>query len=134
MIFFQNYPFLIPLISVFCAELIKVSIESVRKKHWSIKNFLHSGGMPSGHSSLSGGILYTSFHISGIQSVEFSIATVLAIVVMYDAINLRRQAGKHARVLNTLQKKEKLDERLGHTFMEMLMGFILGIGVAIVLL
>jgi uncharacterized protein len=77
----------------------------------------------------------------------FAIATIFAIVTMYDASGVRRQAGKHATVLNQLvfefkklvsevkampDKKEEevrkeLKELLGHEPSEVLFGGLTGI-------
>ena len=59
-------------------------------------------------------------------SFEFSISFILAMVVMYDAIGVRQETGKQARVLNRLLfddflkldgvvLQEKLKEYVGHT-------------------
>ena len=60
---------------------------------------------------------------------------------MYDAMNVRRQAGEHAKVINRMiNDKESgkeggfddvtLQEKLGHTPLEVLGGALLGIIVA----
>jgi hypothetical protein len=60
-------------------------------------------------------------------------------IVIYDATGIRRQAGKHARIINQMitdltsghpLKQEQLREILGHTPMEALAGTILGIATA----
>lgn len=129
--FFRTYPFLIPLFALFLAESLKVLITSVQQKHFSAKTFLHSGGMPSGHSTLVSSLATIVCLKNGVHSVEFAIAMVMAIVVLYDAVSIRWQAGKHAKILNQLQNEKKLDERLGHTYWQMLAGTILGITVSV---
>ncbi len=126
----HDFPFLIPLVALFLAESLKVVITSVQQKKLSLRTFLHSGGMPSGHSSLVSSLATVVYFVSGLGSVEFAIAMVLAIIVLYDAVSLRWQAGKHAKVLNTLQSEKKLDERLGHTYLQMFAGIVLGTSVA----
>lgn len=128
--FFQTHSFLIPLFALFLAESLKVLVTSIQQKHLSLKTFLHSGGMPSGHSALVSSLATLVYFKFSSQSIEFAIAFVLAIVVLYDAVSIRWQAGKHAQVLNKLQKEKKLDERLGHTYLQMFAGIILGICVA----
>lgn len=122
----HEYPFLIPIFALFIAESLKVIITSVQQKHLSIKTFLHSGGMPSGHSTLVSSLVALVYFKFSANSIEFAIATVLAIIVLYDAVTLRWQAGKHAKILNKLQSEKKLDERLGHTYLQMLAGTVLG--------
>jgi acid phosphatase family membrane protein YuiD len=72
----------------------------------------------------------------------FAIALVLALIVMYDAMNLRAEAGKHADLLNELlllsvikeayKEREKLKELLGHTPFEVMAGAIIGVTAAVV--
>lgn len=130
--FFQEFPFLIPLFALFLAETFKVIITSIQQKQLSLKIFLHSGGMPSGHSTLASSLATVVYFKSSPQSIEFAIAIVLAIVVLYDAVSIRWQAGKHAQVLNKLQSEKKLDERLGHTYLQMFAGICLGVAVGVI--
>lgn len=131
--FFQNYPFLIPLVALFLAESLKLVITSIQQKHFSAQTFLHSGGMPSGHSTLVSALATLIALKKSVHSIEFAMAMVLAIVVLYDAVSIRWQAGKHAKILNQLQKEKKLDEQLGHSYLQMFAGTVLGILVTIVL-
>ncbi len=131
---FQNYPILVPLFIVIITEILKVVISSIKQKKLLLNQFFHSGGMPSAHASLVGSLLFVVYFLRGISSPEFAITGIFALIVVYDAMNVRMEAGKHALVLNTLQKKEQLDERLGHTVVEAVCGFLFGIIVAWVLL
>ena len=75
----------------------------------------------------------------GWQSAEFAIATIFAIVVMYDAAGVRQAAGKQARILNQIIdelfsdnhkfNEEKLKELLGHTPVQVIAGSVLGIAI-----
>ena len=74
--------------------------------------------------------------VNGIHSVEFAIATLFAVVTMYDATGVRQEAGKHAKILNRVleerrrynaEEMHELKEFLGHTPLEVLMGAILGL-------
>lgn len=125
--FWQQYPFLIPFSALLLAEILKIVFDSIKNKKLSFKNFLHSGGFPSGHSALVSSLATLVYFKFSPQSMEFALAMVLAIIVLYDAVNLRGEAGKHAQVLNQLQKKAKLEERLGHTYLQMLAGVVVGI-------
>lgn len=135
MTFFRTYPIFVPLIAGFLAESAKVIIYSLRNKKLCRDRFFHSGGMPSGHSALVGSLIFTVLLIEkDLRSANVTITFIFALIVMYDALNVRRQAGKHAQVLNRLQKKEKLDEVLGHTLPQVIAGFLLGMTTAVVLL
>ena len=76
--------------------------------------------------------------MNGASSVECAISIVFLGIVLYDATGIRRQAGKHAKALNTLvdniEKREGIEiiseefkEFLGHTPVEVLIGSILGV-------
>jgi acid phosphatase family membrane protein YuiD len=75
----------------------------------------------------------------GFDSALFALAFAIAMIVIYDATGIRRQAGKHAELINAMindlatgnpLKEEQLREVLGHTPMEALGGIFLGLIVA----
>lgn len=103
-----------------------------------------SGGMPSSHSATVCGLATAAGITYGGGSFEFAISVILAIIVMYDAMGVRRETGIQAKVLNemleafsTMGKKmspeEKLKEFVGHTPLQVLAGAILGIVIAVVI-
>ncbi len=73
---------------------------------------------------------------NGAWSDEFAICLVFSIIIIYDAMNVRYQSGLHARVLNRLTPDdgETLNESMGHTPLEALIGGIIGFLTAVVLL
>lgn len=130
-------------IAWFIAQFYKVATTIFIDKKLNIRRIFETGGMPSSHSSTMSA-LSTSIGIAyGTQSAIFAISFVFAGIVMYDAAGIRRAAGKHAGLLNTLLDKfaskvgekihdGKLKELLGHTPTEVLVGAILGVAVAFV--
>lgn len=123
------------------AQLLKTIIHLYFTKSFVPERLVGSGGMPSSHSatvcalSTAAGIQY------GLNSGEFAIATILAIVVMYDAIGVRRETGIQAKIINEMMEvfssmnkelsaEDKLKELVGHTPLQVLMGAILGIAIA----
>ena len=78
----------------------------------------------------------------GWDSIEFAMATIFAVIVMYDAAGVRQAAGKHAQVINHIVAEffsdehpfgeAKLKELLGHTPIQVVMGGILGVAVAFI--
>jgi len=120
--------FFIPFFTLFCTEILKVIIQSIKQKEFSIAWFLHSGGMPSGHSSFTSSVATLTAYVKGYDSIEFLIALSLAIVVMYDARGLRAQVGKHAESINKLSSSKKThDIYAGHTNLEVIIGASFGI-------
>jgi len=95
--------------------------------------------MPSSHSALVAGACHAVGLRSGFDSPLYAISFVLAMIVIYDATGIRRQAGKHAELINAIiedlatghpLQQEKLREVLGHTPLEAVGGTILGLLIA----
>ncbi|MCS7057450.1 MAG: divergent PAP2 family protein [Meiothermus sp.] len=120
------------------AQLIKLFIYYWVEKRWQWERLAETGGMPSSHSATVAALATGVGLTEGLDSAYFAIAVVLAIIVMYDATGIRRAAGLHAQRLNDLfeefravfqqgPKPEPLKELLGHTYLEVAVGALLGI-------
>jgi len=121
------------------AQLIKVPWGYFSSGRWDWVLLLRAGGMPSSHSALVAGVAHAIGLFEGFASPIFALALTLAVIVIYDATGIRRQAGMHAEFINRIiqdrlkgkvSSDRKLREVLGHTPMEALAGTILGIAVA----
>jgi acid phosphatase family membrane protein YuiD len=121
------------------AQALKIftSLRQDRRIDWS--KIMGPGGMPSSHSAFVTSLAVAIGLTEGWDSGMFAVSFVFAAVVMYDAAGVRRAAGRQARVLNqlmTIMLKEghlpatKLRELLGHTPFEVVIGALLGTGVA----
>ncbi len=131
---FHDFPVLVPLFAGFIAELGKLVGVFFRKSKIELRDILQSGGLPSGHATFVSALVSTIWLLAGMQSLLFAIAAVLAIVVMYDAMKIRRAAGKHAAELNQILGEKKYAESLGHTPFEVFVGLLFGTGIAFCLL
>lgn len=118
------------------AQVVKVPLEysQTHKWHWAL--LFQAGGMPSSHSALVVGVTHGIGLAAGFNSPTFALSFAMAMVVLYDATGIRRQAGLHAELINAMiedlasghpLKNEQLKEVLGHTPMEVLGGIILGL-------
>ena len=124
------------LLSWLIAQVIKVILVLVTTKKVDLSRMFGSGGMPSSHSSLVCSLVVMTGRIEGASSVAFAITFALAVIVMYDAANVRQEAGKHAKMINIImdqiEEKEHIEidknlkELLGHTPFEVIIGAILG--------
>lgn len=120
------------------AQVLKTLINFLSVKEFNPERLFGSGGMPSSHSSTVCALVTAVAIKHGMADYEFAMAAVFAIIVMYDAMNVRREAGEHAKWINliatTLQPdiplERKFKEYLGHTPLQVLMGAILGMAVA----
>ena len=126
------------------AQVAKTIIHLIVTKKFVVERLVGSGGMPSCHSATVCALSTATGMECGASSPEFAIAVMLAIIVMYDAMGVRRETGIHAKVLNEMievftkmgkkmSAEEKLKEFIGHTPLQVLVGAILGIIVAVVM-
>lgn len=125
------------------AQVLKTLIHLYFTKSFVAERLVGSGGMPSSHSATVCALSTSTLMQYGIQSFEFAIAVIFAIVVMYDAIGVRRETGIQAKIINEmmdlfnsmnkeLSREDKLKEFVGHTPIQVLVGAILGILIGIV--
>ncbi|MDR2903816.1 MAG: divergent PAP2 family protein [Clostridiales bacterium] len=130
----------IALLAFAIAQLIKVVVDLFRTKKINTSLLIGSGGMPSSHSAFVTAMTTAVGLQDGFDSALFAISAILSMVVMYDAAGVRRAAGRHAAIINTiienvensgLKLDKKLKELLGHSPIEVAAGAILGIAVAI---
>lgn len=123
------------------AQGLKLVIYSLLERRWSWERMLESGGMPSSHSATVAALATGVGLETGLDSTLFAVTMIFALIVMYDATGIRRAAGQQAELLNDLVeelrtvlhegfKPTPLKELLGHTYLEVLMGAILGVLVA----
>jgi len=125
----------------FITQTIKLVIGVIQHKKFDFRWFIGSGGMPSSHAA-GASCLATAVGIEqGFSSAYFALAAAFAIVVMFDAQGVRRSAGKQARILNKVMEdiywqgkiqEMRLRELVGHTPIEVIVGLILGIIIAVV--
>ncbi len=124
------------------AQVIKTLIHMWLTRSFTPERMVGSGGMPSSHSATVCGLATATWLISGPGSFEFAVSVIFAIVVMHDAIGVRRETGIQAKVLNQMitlfedmgsdmSAQDKLKEFVGHTPLQVLIGALLGIGVAL---
>ena len=123
------------------AQVIKFVVVLVTEKRLDWRHIVSSGGMPSSHSAFVCACAASVAYLYGWSSPLFAIAASMAIVVMYDASNVRRAAGEQAKILNYIMEHwtemkpaifgKELKEFLGHTPFQVLMGGLLGISVGL---
>lgn len=136
--FITNKFFITAVVSWTVAQVLKVFIHAFITKTWDFSRLFGDGGMPSGHSATVSSLATISALTYGFGSFEFAISGILAIIVCHDAMGVRLEAGKHAKLLNILvdsfEKFSKnelpevvLKEFVGHTPLQVITGIILGI-------
>ncbi len=140
----MNKPVITALTTIGIAQLLKIPIHRITDGHWNWRLFFETGGMPSSHSAgVSSLAAYVAFK-SGVKTVDFALASIFGLLVMYDAQGVRRQAGELTIKVNELEEQlerirgkedrhyhdrkiKKMRERLGHQPVEVVAGALLGI-------
>ena len=128
------------------AQVAKAVINAIVNKKFSLDRLVGDGGMPSGHSATVTALAVMCGLTEGFGSTVFGLAMIFAIVVMHDAMGVRREAGKHARSIISIVeqlndyfsehddkiKTEKLKVLVGHTPLQVVVGSLLGAVIALV--
>jgi acid phosphatase family membrane protein YuiD len=137
--FVHNKIFLTVLSSWVIAQALKVIVGYFIEKKVDFRWFVGTGGMPSSHTA-GASCLATAVGLSyGFDSVHFALAASFAIVVMFDAQGVRRATGRQARILNKIMddiyfqgkiQEGRLRELVGHTPIEVVAGFVVGVVIA----
>jgi len=138
---FDNRVLIVSFLAWEIAQVSKIIYELIRERRLVLSRIVSSGGMPSSHSALVTALATAVGRVSGVQSPLFAVAVVLASIVMYDAAGVRRAVSIQARILNQMideafQGKpfaeKRLRELIGHSPIQVLVGALLGVGVALV--
>lgn len=146
MIILARHPvFLSALMSWFVAQFAKALISSLRHPAGSFREvlltlFWKTGGMPSSHSALSVSITTAIAYTSGISSDVFILSFFFSMVVIRDAVGVRRSSGLQARAINQMGRElakangtvfSPVKEVHGHTIPQIIVGSLLGFFIAL---
>ncbi len=123
------------------AQFTKVVIVLISEKRWAFTRLRETGGMPSSHTAMVSALSTSCGIYYGLDSASFAISLVVGVIVIYDALGIRRAAGRHAEILNELvqglshlfeeEKRPKaLKTLLGHTYPQVFVGLLLGVAIA----
>lgn len=141
---YHNKVFMAAVTGWFVAQILKTIIHMWFNRRFVAERLVGSGGMPSSHSSTVCALVTATGIEYGGGSFQFAIAAIFAIIVMYDAMGVRRETGIQAKVLNEMMElftkmgkemtaEDRLKEFVGHTPLQVLMGAILGVGIAVLM-
>ncbi len=130
--FFYSHLILIPTVSFLIAVIIKWFSSIFMSWKFNLKKALSSWWMPSVHSAVVTALTTAVSLKYWVSSDLFAITLWFTVIIIYDAINIRYEAGLHAAAINKLLW-EKFKESLGHLPSEAFAGSVLWILVAIFL-
>jgi acid phosphatase family membrane protein YuiD len=129
------------ILSGLIAQVFKVLIDLLKTRRLNLIKILDTGGMPSSHTSLVTTLTIGVGSESGINSAIFSVALIFSLYFIFEATGLRQEVGKQARVLNEMVDEmllthqfnaRRLRELVGHTWIEIYGGFVVGVAVALI--
>jgi len=131
-----------PLAAWLVTQVLKVIIESIKSRKLVLDRLFGDGGMPSSHSAIVCALATTCLLCFGFTSIYFAITAVLAGLIMHDASGVRLESGKQAKAINEIHEylqsllklpvKERLEELVGHTHFQVLIGAMTGITIALI--
>jgi acid phosphatase family membrane protein YuiD len=142
------YPLVTALLSNILAQVLKTVVYYYRTGKWDFHWVIASGGFPSSHSSTVTALSISIGIQEGFDSAIFAVTTIFSFIVMYDACHVRYYSGKNIELTQQLVKdlremtglhfddpiyQEKLKNVLGHKFVEVIGGFVVGLAVPLIL-
>lgn len=115
-------------------KLLLITLHHHLRPRW--EDIVVTGGMPSTHCAIVTALCLSILRTEGWQSPSFVIAAVLAVIVIRDALGVRRTAGDEGRTINRIIRLAHVRTRpvhysLGHTPREVAVGIAIGALVAL---
>ena len=128
----MNPALLITVAIQLACQAFKVVYYSIRNRRLEAHRLFSTGGMPSAHSAFVSALVVSVGLVEGWSSAAFTVAVVLAAIVVFDAVRLRRTVDHHSRVLHELiallpDKRPAFDPPVvGHSAAEVVAGMVVG--------
>ena len=141
------YPFWSAATAAILAQVSKPIFYYFKTGTWNWRTMGASGGFPSSHAALVSALTLSVGLNDNFRSTIFAVTAAFAIIVVYDAANVRYYTGQNIRITKQLIKdlqeelpvdlddpiyETKLKDVIGHKWTEVFGGIILGICVALV--
>ncbi len=136
-----NAPWVAALAAGAVAQTIKLVWALARPKTLGWRALLNLPGMPSTWAAICAALCTLLWRHAGLDSSLLAVCTAFSCLVLYDALKLRRSAGRQARLLNAIARDLELHqpeaagrhlrELLGETPAQVLAGIALGIAVGV---
>jgi acid phosphatase family membrane protein YuiD len=133
---------IIPLVAAIIAQLAKFLVKSNDTKI-SWRSLMAYSGMPSSHAAVTVSLSTVIALGEGFNSATFALAAIFTVIVIRDAVGLRRQVGRQGAIINELAKElnqerllhekfPQLLEKVGHTPAQLAVGSLLGLIIGII--
>ncbi len=85
-------------------QVLKSLLHAVRRRQRSLSLFADLESFPNFHSVLGGSLIFQVGQSSGFESVDFAVACMFTMILLYDTAGVKRAAGKQAWMLNRLSE------------------------------
>lgn len=131
--FFYEHLLLIPATTFVVTVFLKWIFVKLKTWKVDISRSLWSWWMPSVHSSVVVSLATAIAIKYWIDNDLFAIAMSFTVIIIYDAINVRFEAGQHAIAINESLWHKKFKESLWHLPSEAFAWSLLGIIVAVII-
>ena len=143
--FLYDYQLIITAVAGWAAaQVTKTLLYWIVNKEFRAERLIGNGGMPSSHSSTVCSLSTAVLLRCGADSAAFAIAAVFSIIVLTDAMGVRLETGKQAKLLNQIieenilmfkekDREKRLKELVGHTPFQVIIGSLMGIGTALII-
>jgi uncharacterized protein len=137
----RDYPWLLALLAGGAAQSIKLLLAISKSRELTLRTLLNLPGMPSTWAAMCGALSTAIGKREGLAAGVLSMTVAFSCLVMYDALKLRRSAGRQAQLLNVIARDlelrrpdaagRHLRELLGETPAQVVGGLLIGILVAL---
>lgn len=120
------------------AHVIKYVVCKIKDKNTDCKSTMFaSGGMPSAHTATIIALTTIIGLHDGFDTGLFGLASLMSLIVMHDAMRVRRATGEQGTAIEALIKEQKSKVNVpysanGHLLKEVVAGFIFGVFIGIV--
>jgi acid phosphatase family membrane protein YuiD len=128
------------LLALVAAQGVKLLLFKLRHhQRLRLEDAVVTGGMPSSHSATVTALCLSILWTQGWRDPTFALAVVLAVVVIRDALGVRRTAGEEGKTINSIirlahVRTTPVHYSLGHTPTEVAVGIVIGALAALTML
>ncbi|NLL75294.1 MAG: divergent PAP2 family protein [Erysipelothrix sp.] len=137
----KYYPIIAAVCANIIAQLLKPFFHYLKTGEKNLSLVFESGGFPSSHTALVVALTFALGYQSRFESDSFFISAVFSLTVIYDAANVRYYAGQNIKMTKALIQdfealtqvkldnpvyRQKIKDVLGHKWVEVIGGFLVG--------
>jgi uncharacterized protein len=137
----NDIPWVAALLAGGAAQSIKLLLAIAKSRELTLRTLLNLPGMPSTWAAMCGALGTAVGKREGLSSATLAMTATFSCLVLYDALKLRRSAGRQAQLLNAIARDLELHRRdiagrhlrelLGETPAQVVGGLLIGILVAL---